>query len=157
MLAKGMKTKGTSMHGIIVQDDTIFIDENLTDLKFGDIILYQTEKELVAHRLYVRFGKCVITAGDNCRRFEKISTEDIHGKVIFVQKNNDYYRVDENTNFRKKYTIFLIVFIILNNLTFDSILQKSNSKILKTKQRICRFIYMKRRKLQSQYLLICKM
>ncbi len=152
MLVKVMETKGTSMNNIIFQDDIIFIDDNIADLKFGDIILYQTEKELIAHRFYVRFGKSVITAGDNCRRFEKILIKDIRGKITLLKKGNNYYKVDENTNVRKKYTTFLILFIVLNNLTFDSILQKSNNKKIKTKQKICRYIYKKRREFQIQYL-----
>lgn len=147
-----MNTTGNSMYNLISNNDKILVNISSFNVKFGDVIVYDSMHGHVAHRFYFHFFNYAIMAGDNCRRFELINKNKIFGKVEYVIKSNGCYKISDKNKIRTFYTFFLIFFIIVNNYTFDSIRKTSKSRYIKLKQRLCKFFYKKRRDYQHQYL-----
>lgn len=147
-----LNTEGNSMYGLISNRDKIIVNTCDFSPKFGDVLVYKKNHNYIAHRCYFAFFKYIITAGDNCNRFEIIRKHDVIGLVEFVIKDNGYHKLIENNWYRTKYTLFLIFFIVANKFTFNSIRTTQKNRYIKLKQKICRFAYRKRRKLQQLYL-----
>ena len=152
-MVKVIRATGNSMYLIIENNNQILYDTVFGRIKYGDVLLYKKNKISIAHRCFGRIGSYYIMAGDNCRHFELIHKHDIFGKARVVIKEAQYYKVDMNNAIRIVYTIFLFWFIIINNLTIDSILtiEKDN----KIRRNICKKVYKVRSVLQNKYLENC--
>ncbi len=105
-----------SMSGSIEVDDIIFV--HITkDVKENDIITFLDEdKNLITHRLVNKNGDKYITKGDvNNVSDEPIDKDQIIGKVALVISPSFVL---------KSIAIFLIIFILLALVNFDSIVKK---------------------------------
>ncbi len=73
-----------SMEPVLSVDDVIIVRET-EDCGINDIVVYDTGREMVVHRIIERDGDTVITKGDaNNTSDEPISVDAIRGKVIFT-------------------------------------------------------------------------
>lgn len=105
---------GKSMLSFIQPKDFLLIDTNeLMDFEFGDIIVYKNSASiLLAHRFIVKNSDYVLVAGDNCRRFEKISVSQIVGKVLLIIKGKDIYPIHKKIC-GKKYVQYSCCYLYL--------------------------------------------
>ena len=105
-----------SMSGTIEVDDIIFV--KITDkVKTGDIITYKNDEgDIITHRLVDISGNKYITKGDvNNVSDDAIEKKDIIGRVD---------RIISPSFILKSIAIFLIIFIFLAIVNFDSIIKK---------------------------------
>ena len=105
-----------SMSGTIEVDDIIFV-RITKDVKENDIITFIDEdKNLITHRLVNKNGEKYITKGDvNNVSDDPITKDQIIGKVSLVVSPSFIL---------KSIAIFLIIFILLALVNFDSIVKK---------------------------------
>lgn len=90
-------------------------------IAFGDIILYKDKNNglVVSHRYYFTLFHWYITAGDNNHEFELVHRKDIIGKAdILVGRNGKKYIINKKTFIKKKYSRFMIFFIIISYIRF---------------------------------------
>ena len=69
----------------------ILLLQKKNDYNIGDIITYQSkENYLITHRIIEKYKNVFITKGDsnNIPDEEKVTLENIIGKVVYVLKNN---------------------------------------------------------------------
>ena len=88
---------GTSMLPLLHEGDDILVSHDLTNIRRGDILVFQKAEGLIAHRV-IRIihqpGKSnlFLTKGDNCTYFDApLSEVEILGKVNSVHKNSSIY------------------------------------------------------------------
>lgn len=92
--------EGNSMQTLLINGDIIFVEEkNIDQLYLGDILIYNTPFGLYAHRYFMKYGKHIIAAGDNCRKFE----------CILKDCKNDQKKGFVNRNKKNKERIFLTI------------------------------------------------
>ena len=84
-----VKATGESMRFVINNGDMLLLQADSKPLKFGDVIVYRDNcrEGLVCHRYYFRIGKWLITAGDNCLRFELVNKDRFYGYVVVSTVN----------------------------------------------------------------------
>ena len=71
-----------SMEPVLHVDDLIIV-RKAEEFTVGDLVVYQSEQELIVHRIVSIDGETVITKGDaNDTEDEPISTDEIQGKVV---------------------------------------------------------------------------
>lgn len=82
-----IKTKvvqSDSMYPVIRVNDLVYINENYTNYKVGDIISFNLSSNEVLHRIVEINGSTVITKGDNNTTLdEPITRTNINGKYLF--------------------------------------------------------------------------
>ena len=105
-----------SMSGTIEVDDIIFV-RITKDVHTNDVITYKNKDgDIITHRLITQNGDSYVTKGDvNNVADEPITKNQIIGKVRFVVSPSFIL---------KSIAIFLIVFILLALVNFDSIIKK---------------------------------
>ncbi|MFC1617024.1 signal peptidase I [Candidatus Margulisiibacteriota bacterium] len=82
--------KGKSMYPILQEGDRVIVKYlKPSELKFGNIIVYQTEDKYVIHRyLYSSKKSAIIAKGDNCFfRDLPFSNQNLLGKLITIHRN----------------------------------------------------------------------
>ena len=117
-----------SMSGTIEVDDIIFV--RLTkDVETNDIITFKSDDgDIITHRLVKKEGSNYITKGDvNNVTDEAVSKDQIIGKVKLIVSPSFIL---------KSIAIFLIIFIFLALINFDSIIKKFIIKEDKTKDKL---------------------
>ena len=87
------RAKGESMHPAIREGETITVEPvRPSGVRFADIILYRTEKAVIAHRVVsrqktVRATKAFLVRGDAAKDHDEPVAEDqILGKVVLVER-----------------------------------------------------------------------
>ena len=105
-----------SMSGTIEVDDIIFV-KITHNVRENDIITFQNDDgDLITHRLVTKSGSKYITKGDvNNVTDDPITKNQIIGKVVLIVSPSFIL---------KSIAIFLIVFIFLALVNFDSIIKK---------------------------------
>ena len=105
-----IRTKGYSMFPALKPDDTCFVEKCSADkLKRGDIVVFKTGQQFVAHRL-MRIHKndsnyLLHTKGDNnLLEDTPFSDEFLTGKVVSYQRKNQTYLVNSNRMLWSKFT-----------------------------------------------------
>ena len=85
------KLSGFSMWPLIKPDDSLIIDHNLNNINLGDIVVFQYQSKLVAHRVVKRFKNgasqvAYLTKGDGNCRFDQLPLfpESILGRVVQI-------------------------------------------------------------------------
>lgn len=74
-----------SMSGTIEVNDLVVVKLDTKDVKEGDIITYQSNDELITHRIVKINGDSVITKGDSNNTWDKeFQKSEIIGKVVYV-------------------------------------------------------------------------
>lgn len=87
-----ISVRGTSMLPFLRDGDQVLVEHNLSNLRRGDIVVFQNDSELITHRvLQVRpeanEGITVLTKGDNRLRPDPlVNGEDIVGRVRAVRR-----------------------------------------------------------------------
>lgn len=80
-----IKVRGISMLPTLSEGDDLKI-ENSAKYDAGDILVYNYNGEgLLVHRL-LREDSVLVCKGDNAFRFEKISRDEVIGKVTFINE-----------------------------------------------------------------------
>lgn len=105
-----------SMSGTIEVDDIVFV-RLTSDVKPNDIITYKSKDgDIITHRLITKNGNKYVTKGDvNNTQDEPIEKKQIIGKVSSIVSPSFIL---------KSIAIFLIVFIFLALVNFDTIIKK---------------------------------
>lgn len=75
--------RGNSMVPFLIDGDQLEV-RNDSDLRKGDVVVFDLQGMLVAHRIVGFLGSKVIAKGDASRLPETVSREEIAGKVITV-------------------------------------------------------------------------
>src|SRR4030042_3995951 len=88
---------GTSMLPLLREGDRILVSHELSEVQQGDILVFQREEGLVAHRC-VRItrrpveGRIYQTKGDNCANFDSpLSAAEVLGVVNLVSRDGKDY------------------------------------------------------------------
>jgi signal peptidase len=95
---------GESMYPIFKRGDIIIIKPvKIEDLSVGDVVLYQSGKRMVAHRLIkkcINNGKMTfVMKGDSFPDFDPpVYPEDVIGKVIAIEREERTLRLDRGLN-----------------------------------------------------------
>lgn len=111
---------GNSMQYLIMDGDKLLYSTN-QKFAFGDIILYKDKYNglVVSHRYYFTLFNRHITAGDNNHKFEFVYRKDIVGKAeVIIGRNSKKYVINKNTPIKKKYSKFMILFIVISYIRF---------------------------------------
>lgn len=84
---------GNSMKPFLSDGDSILVNHDISILHQGDIVVFQNDDGLIAHRLiktkkFPNKSSIYYTKGDNRTRFDPPMVEkDILGKVLSIRKN----------------------------------------------------------------------
>lgn len=111
-----MKICGNSMFPLIQDGDLVRITHDCTNIKRGDIIVFQQKGKLIIHRV-VSFGSgnidpTFITKGDNSIHLDPpVDAEDVVGLVIAVQRNE--WQVYPNTAIWSALSWFIAVMMLM--------------------------------------------
>ncbi|MDO9579596.1 MAG: nucleotidyltransferase family protein [Bacteroidales bacterium] len=98
------RARGGSMYPFVRDGDILEVEPvNGREIRLGDVIFYQTADErVVAHRVvrqsFSNDGPILITRGDSTvGKGERVSLEDILGRVKFIERNGRKIRFDSGT------------------------------------------------------------
>lgn len=104
--AKGFQKfmhQGNSMNPILTNGDQILVKTvSLQDLRLGDIIVYKSKDQLIAHRfLYHNFGRNnimeIVAKADNSSERDSLSSSDcLLGKVIEINRKGKPQNLENN-------------------------------------------------------------
>lgn len=147
-----VKATGESMRFVINNGDMLLLQADSKPLKFGDVIVYRDNcrEGLVCHRYYFRIGKWLITAGDNCLRFELVNKDRFYGYVVVsTGRNGDKYDLNKQDAFKRKFSWFTISFIIVSNVAQRVKLPDAYIKKMLIKKTRMQIRYLQSRKLKT--------
>ncbi len=104
---------GRSMYPYLKKGDVVIIESaDINNLDTGDIIVFSSSKNLVAHRLIKKVRTAgtlqIKCKGDFCRKYDpEVSEGDFVGRVTSYERNSK--AVNLNTPYRKKIDYILAV------------------------------------------------
>jgi len=129
-----LPVQGISMQPVLHEGDSICISHDLSEVKLGDILVYQQSGGLVAHRVVriIKRSNQMITyqtKGDNCTKFDPIrNSADILGRVVSIRK--DGREIDLTTLGNRFWNGFLAEYHFLLGSIFQ-VLRSIKHKFLK--------------------------
>ncbi len=82
-----LQVRSLSMLPLLEDGDRVVL-KTTRKVKRGDIVVFMRRDYLVIHRVVLKFGKLLITKGDNKKNFDyPVLVDKIMGKVVAVVKN----------------------------------------------------------------------
>lgn len=106
--------KGHSMHPFIKDGEVVIVKPiGIFEIKKGDVILYHTSLNMIAHRVIKRKREnnkiMLVTKGDSNLNFDTLVQENnILGKIIAIEKPNGTINLDCNKWYICNYMIAII-------------------------------------------------
>lgn len=87
-----IKTFGNSMYPLLHSDDIVFFEKVPWNyIKVDDIILFQTRKQVITHRVIYKNNSYLLTKGDNILRADQpVLPSQIIGKLTSVKRNGSH-------------------------------------------------------------------
>ena len=105
------KIKGRSMDTLLSGIDYVVYSSS-NCYRIGQIVVYNTSSNTIAHRLLLKWQNCYLVAGDNCIRYEMIKKNRIVGKIDLIVKQRRVYILKQNMcNYILTGWVLIIVFI----------------------------------------------
>ena len=94
--------RGSSMLPLLRDGQRLILNHKLSDeIKVGDIIIFQNNRQLVAHRVLAMRSKdgerYYMEKGDNQLNYGRVNHNDVLGKVIAIDGKNKWLSVNKRT------------------------------------------------------------
>ena len=105
-IEKIVRIRGNSMEPLI-SDDVIAFYTVMENYSVGDIVVFEYlqdgGKRIISHRIIHKEGDQYLCKGDNSFRIEKITFDEILGKITAILKNGKRINIDVKDETIKKY------------------------------------------------------
>lgn len=150
------QTVGNSMESLIMDKSQIIVSEK-NKYRFGDVVVYDSVRGKMAHRMLIAGKNKCIVVGDNNIKYETIKISDVIGDVVAViSQCGECYQLKRNVSLIIL-TVFIICFVFIKSKIISTL---CNDCEIGIKKHLCIKVYEKivyaRNSLQYKYLAKCR-